>query len=161
MNMLSNRTVRLIVGVMALFASLAASASSISIHEIVRGGDVQAVTRWLAANRNMVNIRNELGSIPLHIAANMPTPEIARLLIDHGASVNASDNNGSTPLHIAAFSGHKAIVELLLARGANVHARDGRGKTARDYAETTLNHEIGDFLLIRMLATPRTVDRKQ
>jgi uncharacterized protein len=146
------RAFTLAVGTMAWLASLSACAAT--IHEHVRTGDTREVGRLIAANRDLVNSRNELGSAPLHIAAGKPTPDIARLLLDNGAAVNARDNNGATPLHIAAFSGHKANVELLLARGANVHARDNSGKTARDYAYTSLSREVSDMLLFKMLSTP-------
>lgn len=141
-----------IIGVFLLIASLSVFAAT--IHQVVRAGDLSAVSKLIAANRVMVNVRNELGSTPLHIAAGISAPDITRLLIDQGAAVNAKDNNGSTPLHIAAFSGHKANLELLLAKGADVHAKDNKGKTARDYAEATLNREISDILLFKMLATP-------
>lgn len=147
-----------IMGAIALIASLSAFAAA--IHEIVRAGDVQAVNKLIAANRNMVNAKNELGSTPLHIAASISATDITRLLLDKGAAINAKDNSGATPLHIAAFSGHKANLELLLAKGADVHAKDNQGKTARDYAETALSREISAILLIKMLATPTPAARK-
>lgn len=156
--MTQSRIVTQIIGVIALLASL--SAFSATLHEVVRAGDVQAVTKLIAANHNIVNSRNELGSTPLHIAAGISAPDITRLLIEKGAAINAKDNNGVTPLHISAFSGHKANLELLLAKGADVHAKDNQGKTARDYAETALSREISAILLIRMLATPAPATRK-
>ncbi|MBZ0106028.1 MAG: ankyrin repeat domain-containing protein [Sulfuricella denitrificans] len=153
-----NRIIASIIGAIALIASLSSFAAT--IHEVVRDGDVQAVSKMIASNRNLVNTRNELGSTPLHIAAGISAAEMTRLLIEKGAVINVKDNRGATPLHIAAFSGKKANLDLLIARGADVHAKDNQGKTARDYAETTLNHEISDILLIRMLATPKPADRK-
>lgn len=153
-----SRAFTLVIGAMAWLVSLSVCAAT--IHELVRMGDTQEVGRLIAANRSLVNARNELGSTPLHIAAGNPTPDIASLLLDHGAAVNARDNNGATPLHIAAFSGHKANVELFLARGANVHARDNSGKTARDYAYSSLSREISDILLFKMLSTPAPSGRK-
>lgn len=156
--MTPRRIVTQIVGAIALLASL--SAFSATLHEVVRAGDVQAVTRLIAANRSLVNSRNELGSTPLHVAAGISAPDITRLLLEKGAAVNAKDNSGSTPLHIAAFSGKKANLELLLSKGADVHAKDNQGKTARDYAETALNREISAILLIKILATPTPAARK-
>lgn len=145
-------------GAIALLASFAVFADP--MHKAVRAGDMREVQKLIAANRGMVNIRNELGSTPLHIAAGNSAADIARLLLDKGADLNAKDNNGATPLHIAAFSGHKANVELFLAQGANVHARDNNGKTARDYAEASLSREVSAFLLIKMLSTPTSTARK-
>lgn len=156
--MTPSRIVASMVGAIALFGSL--SAFSATLHEVVKAGDVQAVTRLIAANHSMVNSRNELGSTPLHVAAGISAPDLARLLLEKGAAINAKDNNGATPLHIAAFSGRKASLELLLAKGADVHAKDNQGKTARDYAETALSREISAILLIRMLAAPAPAVRK-
>lgn len=156
--MIQSRFFSSIIGALALGASLSVLAAT--LHETVREGDAQAVNRMVAANRSMVNARNELGSTPLHIAAGNSAPDAARLLIEKGAAVNVKDNNGATPLHIAAFSGRKANLELLLSKGADVHAKDNQGRSARDYAETALNHEISAILLIRMLATPAPAARK-
>jgi len=152
------RIITSMVGAIVLCVSLSVLAAT--IHEVVRMGDVQTVNKLIAANRSVVNARNELGSTPLHIAAGNSTSDIVRLLLDQGAAINSKDNRGVTPLHIAAFSGHKVNLELLLAKGADVHAKDNQGKTARDYAEITLNREISAILLIKMLATPTPSARK-
>lgn len=146
------------IGVLTLGASLSAFAAT--IHEVVRTGDVQTVNKLLVSNRSVVNVKNELGSTPLHIAASNSAPDIVQLLIDQGAAINARDNRGATPLHIAAFTGHKANLELLIAKGADVHAKDNQGKTARDYAEAGVSREISAILLIKMLATPAPTARK-
>jgi ankyrin repeat protein len=146
------------IGILALAVSFSASAAT--IHEVVRNGDVQAVTRLISENRNLVNSRNELGSTPLHIAASISAPDMVRLLIDKGATVNVKDSRGTTPLHVAAFTGHKENLELLLAKGADVHAKDNQGKTARDYADMVMSREISAILLIKMLAAPTPAARK-
>lgn len=152
------RILTIILGFFALCSSL--PAFSASIHEVVRTGVTQEVSKMITANRTLVNAKNELGSTPLHIAAGNTAPDVAKLLIDKGANVNAKDNNGSTPLHLAAFTGHKENVNLLLAKGADVNAKDNKGKTARDYADAVLNREIADMLLIKMLATPGPAPKK-
>lgn len=147
-----------IVGMIALGASLSAFAAT--IHEAVRVDDVQEVRKMIAANHNMVNAKNELGSTSLHIAATNSAPDMAKLLIEKGAAVNARDNNGITPLHIAAFSGHKDNLNFLIAKGADVHAKDNKRKTALDYAKEIPNREISAILVIKMLATPTSAARK-
>jgi len=158
MNITHNRIFTTLVGVIALGASLSAFAAT--IHEAVRADDVQEARKMIAANRNIVNTKNELGSTPLHIAATSPAPDMEKLLIEKGAAVNAKDNYGITPLHIAAFSGHKDNLNLLIAKGADVHARDNKGKTALDYADQVPNREISAILVMKMLVTPRPAARK-
>lgn len=152
------RIIALILGAIVLGVSF--SVFSATLHEAVKTGDVQTVNKMIAASRSVVNARNDLGSTPLHIAAGIAAPDIARLLIEKGAVINAKDNSGATPLHIAAFSGRKASLELLLAKGADVHAKDNQGKTARDYAETGVNRELSAILLIKMLVVPVPAARK-
>lgn len=156
--MTPSRIVTLILGAIVLGISFSGFAST--IHEAVKAGDVKTVGKSISANRGAVNARNELGSTPLHIAAGISVPDMARLLIDQGAAINVKDNRGATPLHIAAYAGQKANLDLLLARGADVHAKDNQGKTARDYAETAVNREISAILLIKMLAAPTPASRK-
>jgi ankyrin repeat protein len=56
-------------------------------------------------------------------------PDVARLLLEHGADVNVQDNNGATPLHVSAEVGTVEVARVLLEHGANVAARDSKGKT--------------------------------
>jgi ankyrin repeat protein len=57
-------------------------------------------------------------------------PNVARLLLEHGADVNARENDHSTPLHVAAQYGKTAVVRVLLEHVANVGAEDEDRKTA-------------------------------
>ena len=38
---------------------------------------------------------------PLHLAAEEGYPDMAEVLLDHGAHVNASNDDGDTPLHLS------------------------------------------------------------
>ena len=100
-----------------------------SIHEAVRYGVIEAVKQHIAAGTD-VNIKNDGGWAPLHIADNK---EIAELLISNGADVNVKDKYaGTTPLMGAAQWGHKEIVELLISKGADVNAKFASGATSLD-----------------------------
>jgi len=65
-----------------------------------------------------------LGRTALHLAALQGNVEIARLLIQCGASVNEIYTGYRTPLHEAASRGNSAIAMLLLQKGAPVDACD-------------------------------------
>ena len=110
----------------------------------------------LAANKNLINARTELGSTPLHIAATSSNPEIAKLLVARGANVNARDNNGTTPLHIAAYTGRKELVEFFLSKGADAYAKDFKNETPRDKAHHSLSHEIEGILAVVDAEKPAT-----
>lgn len=85
-----------------------------------------------------VNVRDEGGKTPLHIAAGALYLEGVRVLLKNGANVNAVDKEGNTPLRIATqgtpltalfaalgmppeeneMRDRKAVAELLIAHGA-------------------------------------------
>ncbi len=60
---------------------------------------------------------------PLHHAIRNGETEMARYLLDNGATVEILDSIGNTPLHRAAEAKQIAGVRLLLERGANPNAR--------------------------------------
>ncbi len=131
-----------------------------TIFETARDGTPQEVEKMLAADKNLINARTELGSTPLHIAASSSNPEIAKLLVARGANVNARDNNDTTPLHIAAYTGRKERVEFFLSKGADAYAKDFKNETPRDKAHHSLNHEIKSILTLWMLKNPQPAKKK-
>lgn len=60
--------------------------------------------------------------------------DIAKMLINSGASVNLTGARGVVPLHEAARMRHAELASLLLRHGANVNAKDDSGKTPLDWA---------------------------
>ena len=65
-----------------------------------------------------------VNATPLGIAVKRGEVDIARSLIEHGASIDSMDSKGNTPLHLAADWGETQVVELLISSGANVDARN-------------------------------------
>lgn len=74
-----------------------------------------------------VNTSTEDGWTPLHEAAQTGNIEIARLLLDAGASLTASSRGGLYRYPIHAASG--AAILYLAERGADLNARDEIGRT--------------------------------
>jgi uncharacterized protein len=66
---------------------------------------------------------------PLMVAALFGTPEVARVLVQHGANIAATEAQfRATALHFAAFKGDAKTVEVLLASsGVNVDAKNRSG----------------------------------
>ena len=61
--------------------------------------------------------------------------EIARLLLDAGASLSAVDHDGMTALHHACRKGDHAMVQLLLDAGSDVLQKSYGGQTPTSIAE--------------------------
>ncbi|KAI5073620.1 hypothetical protein GOP47_0011633 [Adiantum capillus-veneris] len=117
------------------------------LHIACRQGHHECVVKVLEAARNgpisatwgftsFVNVRDQNGAIPLHMAARAGHAEIVRLLLNHGALISAvtctstyGPGHGSTPLHCAAKSGSLSCVEELLAWGADRTRQDIMGNT--------------------------------
>jgi ankyrin repeat protein/L-ascorbate metabolism protein UlaG (beta-lactamase superfamily) len=117
-----------------ILAGLPAAAGQ--IHDAAAAGDKAKVAALLAADRTAVNAPgdDQFKSRPLHVAAEKGRLEIARLLLDAGATVDGFDSDQSTPLDVAAKEGHQEVVALLLERGADVNRRDRNGACAMSFA---------------------------
>jgi ankyrin repeat protein len=72
------------------------------------------------------NVRDELGSTPLHYAA---CRGVVEALVELGADVNARDWHNNTPLHDAVSDNRPSVVEALLERGADPNIQNGNGDT--------------------------------
>lgn len=71
-----------------------------------------------------VNIQNNRGQTPLHIAAQRGDMSIVRLLLTSKfINVDAQDCWGATPLHLASENGHIEVVKLLVAHNAQLNVR--------------------------------------
>ncbi|KQK07698.1 E3 ubiquitin-protein ligase XB3 [Brachypodium distachyon] len=79
-----------------------------------------------------VNVRDDYGATPLHLAARQGRPECLQVLLEKGAIVSALTGSygfpGSTSLHLAARSGSLDCIRKLLAWGADRLQRDSAGR---------------------------------
>ena len=72
--------------------------------------------------------RDASGETSLHYAAARSTPDLARLLLKHGADVNSVDAMDQTPLHFAAiWSGQTKTPQFLIGNGALLNMEDKDG----------------------------------
>ena len=84
----------------------------------------QSGSHWLLYPMSSRTFSGFVNATPLMIAAALGEVDIARSLIEHGASVDGMINGPDTPLNLAAYEGQAQIVELLISFGANVNARN-------------------------------------
>jgi ankyrin repeat protein len=97
--------------------------------DAVRGGDIVALQRLLAADPALATARVDGCRTLLHVAADWPghfpnNVASAALLIAHGADVNAPfvGRHSETPLHGAASCDDVDLIDALLDRGADMEA---------------------------------------
>jgi ankyrin repeat protein len=97
-----------------------------------------------------VNVRDEHGATPLHLAARQGRPQCVRHLLHAGAIVSAPTASygfpGSTALHLAARRGNLDCVRELLAWGADRLHRDSAGRIAYAVALKRSHRECAALL---------------
>ena len=83
----------------------------------------QSGSDWPLYQTSTRTFSSFVNATPLIIAAALGEVDIARSLIEHGASVDGMVNGRKTPLNLAAEEGEAQVIELLISFGANVNAR--------------------------------------
>ncbi|WP_267109290.1 ankyrin repeat domain-containing protein [Xanthomonas sacchari] len=66
------------------------------LHIVAMDGDLKVVELFIPFVKN-IDFRGGIGSSPLHYAVRGGHPEVAGLLLRHGADINLQDNYGDTP----------------------------------------------------------------
>lgn len=104
-----------------------------TVAHFVAGAKSQDIVEFVLSKNVNINVKNKYGSTPLHIAVY---PEIAQILINHGANVNEIDNEEETPLHDCAWNGEERgeMIKLLLKNGVDKRKKNYKGQTALDIA---------------------------
>jgi ankyrin repeat protein len=116
------------------------------IHQYARNGDAISVAACLATNPADLNLPDDAGLTPLHLAAEHCQTNVIVLLLDHGAKINATESDKATPLHLAAQEGCVDGVKILLDRHADVNARDDQKRTPLDRAKQWQHDDIAALL---------------
>lgn len=117
-----------------------------SLHEAVKKGDIEEVTR-LCKNSNVNSQDYYDNSTPLHIAVQLNRADIVSTLLKHGASIDLQDDNGNTPLHLASQKSYNKIAEILVTSIKVPNDERGDGSTV-----DKLNKDRNSALLIAVLA---------
>lgn len=95
-----------------------------------------------------VNVKNNNGETPLHVATASGQIEKCALLLERGADVNAKSNSGNTPLFKITGERANDIASLLVDHGADINARNNNGRTPLlEVAFETRNDNLCSFLI--------------
>eukprot|EP01060_Flectonema_neradi_P003715 TRINITY_DN1241_c1_g1_i1.p1 TRINITY_DN1241_c1_g1~~TRINITY_DN1241_c1_g1_i1.p1 ORF type:complete len:389 (+),score=70.32 TRINITY_DN1241_c1_g1_i1:52-1218(+) len=85
-----------------------------------------------------------LGETALDLA--IASPEVTRLLLEHGADCTHRDAYGMIPLMYAVMNGHIETAKILLEGGSDINEADNEGITALIHAS-----EVGNFEEVKFL----------
>jgi ankyrin repeat protein len=106
-----------------------------TIHQCAINGDTAGVAAELAKSPKELNLPEDDGLTPLHLAAANCHTNVVLLLLDKGANINVAAKDNATPLHLAAQEGCADVVTVLLERSADVNPRDNQNRTPLKRAE--------------------------
>jgi ankyrin repeat protein len=123
--------VLILIGILVAFQG---RAFADEIHDLAQDGDLDGVTALLDENPGLVDVKDEDGLTPLHLASRGVHLEVVKLLVDRGADCSARDGNQSVPLHSLAARNSTEGIELLLSKEALIDAKEYGGHTALHYA---------------------------
>ena len=133
----------------ALLTVLCLGVEAAEIHDAVANGDLEQVKRLLAADPDLLNLRNDLGLTPYNRAAMSGQLDIMKMLAGRGADVTMGDNENSMPIHNAAVGGYVPVLEYLLETGADINVRDDYQMTPLLFACNYRKLDAVRFLLER------------
>lgn len=93
------------------------------LHVFIAKNSVQQAMQLiqLCPEKSWLNIQNDLGQTPLHLASYVNSNDIVMLLIHFGASIELTDKDGKNVFHLCAERGHiesfEAIVRMAYQTG--------------------------------------------
>jgi len=136
---LGKRWTIIVVYIFAFVLSLNGYALAENLFDAAKAGNLEKVTQLIEEGAN-VNIRNDSGVTPLHLAAYRGDKDIAEILILKGADIDSQTDAGDTPLMWAVKREKSNLVELIVQKGATVDLKDGIGRTPLAMACGLINH---------------------
>ncbi|XP_062335035.1 protein phosphatase 1 regulatory subunit 16A [Osmerus eperlanus] len=120
--------------------------SNITLLEASARNDLEEVREMLNSGVSP-DLYNEDGLTALHQCCIDDFVEMAKCLLDAGASVNACDSELWTPLHAAATCGHTGLVQLLVQGGADLLVVNADGNMPYDICEDEATLELLEMVM--------------
>ncbi len=105
------------------------STNAQSIFEEIKTGNLKQITTLLQNDSKLLELKDEAGNTPLHIAIENNKNDIVLYLIKSGSDVNSKSNKGETPIHVAARVGNTEIITILVSNGALINVVDASNYT--------------------------------
>ncbi|MEQ8766367.1 MAG: sulfatase-like hydrolase/transferase [Planctomycetota bacterium] len=100
-----------------------------ALFEAIGIDDRQAVARCLEVGARLKDWNEATGWTPLSTAVYLGRVEIAKLLLEKGASVHTRNRDMGPTIHGAVAMDHAGLIDLLIEHGADVDARNSNGTT--------------------------------
>jgi ankyrin repeat protein len=144
---MSEKTVRLLIEKGASI-NLQNNKMQTALHKASRRGHLD-IARLLLDQAD-VDLQDNHGSTPLHLAIYHMSPEAVQLFLDRGADVTLQNGKGQAALHQALQRGDPDIIQLVLSRAnVNADALDNNGSTPLHLAASEAEVLSGAQLLLK------------
>jgi ankyrin repeat protein len=145
--------------VLALWAGLLSAAWAGDIFELLRLKDLQAVKALVEKTPQVLDVRNNDGMTPLHLAAQGGGVDLIDWFVDKGARLELRNARSLTPLHLAAMYDRGEAVAALIKKGAAIEARDDYQRTPLLYCARERGQAATGQILIQAGADVNAVDK--
>ncbi|KAK6492048.1 transient receptor potential cation channel subfamily A member 1-like [Huso huso] len=125
------------------------SSNSSPLHDAAGGGRIQLIKEIVnTTGSDGLNVTDNKGNTPLHLAVKYKQSESCRTLLELGADPNILNANQFSALHMAVNLRHNDIVEVLLSHNSvNMNLEGDLGNTPVMLACSIDNHEALNLLL--------------
>ena len=97
------------------------------LFSFIRHNRYEAVESMLAADSELLGIKDDTGNSLLHIAAQNNHRRIAKLLLKLRSDVDGKNQKGNTPLHYCYAYGYSQLAEFLVTVGADEGVQNQAG----------------------------------
>lgn len=119
------------------------------VHEAIYRKSLDCIYYLLeSVDKSTLEIKNQDGNTPLHIACLKGMKDVVNMLINLGVNVHTKNKYGDTPLMSAIRAGDEEVVRYLLVIGGGLFDKNEKGENPLFVAVTTINKNLN---LIRIL----------
>ncbi len=108
------------------------------LHNAASRGHCKVIAELIRHRAIPIDIQNDAGETPLHLAVYGGHLLAVDQLLDYGADINAVNKDSETCLFYAARKSTAAIVRVLIQRGADPNIRDNYDEIAIDHSTNPL-----------------------
>lgn len=137
---------KLYLSLVLLILGMSVQAQDKDIFDLARTGTAAQAAQLLKSNPKLANAANAEGYTPLILACYRSNNEVAKLLLENGASIDALSGMG-TALMASVVKGNEEMAKYLLDRKANPNLADGNGTTALLYSVMFKKHSLASMLM--------------
>ena len=98
------------------------------MEQSIKEGNLDVV-KLIIENGININIQNDLGESPLHLASANGKRDIVKYLVEKGANIDLQDKQGQTPVFFVVDNNEIGLLDLFLKKGADVTKKNKDGLT--------------------------------